>query len=686
MPQAIAAFILPFIVGPATVGALGFTGVATLSLAIGYGVTLGASYLLSKLLAPDQQQTSVPKPEDGRYNLRQSVPSPWIRLGRSQGGGHYTALLEYEGVAYHVIVVAAHRIKGFTKFRLHDEDVTLDGSGFVTSPAHYNSKVQILTRLGEYAETAYAPMVSVFSASDVWTNDHRGDGLASFMMSAATVPAEDYQKTYPLQMPLPTCEIEGHDRIYDPRTDTYGYSENLALLRLWHLTSPYGLKLKLADIYLPDFINAANVCDESVTNRAGGTEYRYHGGARFPANADPVAVGVMLDQAAEMVIYERADGLVGVHAGEMTTPTVTIEARDIKSIVFQSNRKKSTNVLAVRGQWTDPSAEYTTADAAIYGDPYVDDGTDYTKTVENPAVQTHNHIQRLQKLRYIRSRAQRVSIVADFTAAEDVPFSRFVTVNHPPKLVGARCEIIGRPKKSLKDMTVSFDAIVVPTTLFDFVAAAEEGLPGSSVTPAPATTLSAPTGFGVTIESESVSGSTVAAFGEATWDAGSSSLVYELEWEPSAGGTKQSVLSAAGATTLRTGYLADGVEYDFRVYTWGGVSRSDPTSDVTLTAVADPVAPGVVTSVSATGGAGEVTLGWTTPNSANYAATRIYRHTSNDFGAASEVTPREYGPANSVDSRVDTGLSAGTYYYWLVAVNGSSTPATEVATGSVSVT
>jgi hypothetical protein len=686
MPETIAAFVLPFIVGPATVGALGFTGVAALSLAIGYGVTLGASFLLSRLLAPEQQSQSVPKPEDGRYNLKQSVPSPWVRLGRSQGGGHYTALLEYEGVAYHVIVVAAHRIKGFTKFRLHDDDVTLDGSGFVTSPPNYNSKVQILSRLGLDSETAYAPMVTVFSDSNVWTNDHRGDGLASFMMSAETVPAEDYQKTYPLQMPVPTCEIEGHDRIYDPRTETYGYSENLALLRLWHLTSPFGLKLKLTDVYLPDFMNAANVCDELVTNRSGATEPRYHGGARFPANADPVAVGVMFDQAADMVIYERADGLVGVHAGETVTPTVTIETLDIKSIVFQSNRKKSTNVLAVRGQWTDPDAEYTTADAAIYGDPYIDDGTDYTKTVENPAVQRHNHMQRLQKLRYIRARAQRVSIVADFTAAQDVPFSRFVTVNHAPKLVAARVEIIGRPKKSLKDMTVSFEGIVVPSDLHAFVAATEEGVPGSSVIPAPVTSLDAPTGFGVSVETESVSGGSTAAYGVATWDAGAASLVYELEWQPSVGGTKQSVLSDPGATTARTGYLADAVEYVFRVYTWGGVSRSNPTSDVTLTAVADPVAPGIVTSVSASGGVGEVTFGWTAPNSANYAATRIYRHTADDFGASSEVTPREYGPANSVDIRVDTGLSAGTYYYWLVAVNGSSVGATEVATGSVTVT
>lgn len=683
MPQAIAALIVPFLATAGTVGAIGFTGVAYLGLAIGYGVTLGAAYLLSKALAPGSPP--VPKPEDGRYNLKQAVPSPWICLGRGHGGGHYLTLLEYDGVAYHVICVAAHSINAYVKFRLHDEDVTLDISGAVTSPAHFESNVTILSRRGLDAETAYAPMVSVFSAGDVWTNNHRGDGLATLMMSAATVPAEKYQKVFPFQMPQPSATFEGHNRIYDPRTGIYGYTENLALFRFWHLTSPYGGKIKLADMYLPDWINAANVCDQTVTNRLGGAEFRYHGGLRFPANADPVAVGFTIDQAAELVVYERADGLVGVHAGEMVTPSVHLRTKDIKSVVFQSNRKRASNVLAVRGQWTNPAEEYVTTDAAIYGDPYIDDGTDHTKTVGNPAVQSHNHIQRMQKLAYIRSRAPRVAIVADYRAAKDIIRSRFVTVTHEPKMVGATVEIIGRPRVSLGSMQVSFEGIIVPSTLFDFVASTEEGTPGTAVIAAPETILAAPTGFDVTIGQETIGGGQSAAFATGTWTAGAASLVYELEWVPTAGGTKQSVRSDAGAITVRTGYLADGVEYKFRLRAWGGSSYGAWTSYVVRTAVADPVAPGVVILGTPTGGTGEATIPWTAPNSANYYGTKIYRHTADVFGSATLITTI-YGAPSSANSYTDTGLTAGTYYYFLVSINYSGVPATEVATGAITVT
>jgi len=678
MPQAVFTLLAPLLISSGVYGA----AVGFITNAITYAALAIGSQLISRAFAPDAPP--VPKPEDGRYNLKQAVPSPWICLGRSHGGGHYLTLLEYNGIAYHVVCVAAHRIKGFTKFRLHDEDVTISG-GVLTYPDHFDGKVTIQYRRGLDAETAYAPMVSVFGGFDVWTTNHRGDGLATFMMSAESSTAEEYQKTYPHQMPQPASTIEGHDAIYDPRTATYGYSENLALHRLLHLTSPWGGKLKLSDMYLPDWINAANVCDQTVTNRAGGSEPRYHGGFRFPTNADPVAVGATIDQAAELVIYERANGLVGVHAGEMVTPSVTVETRDIKSVIFQPNRKKSSAVLAVRGQFTNPDEEYVTTDAAIYGDPYIDDGTDYTATVSNPAVQRHNHIQRMQKLAYIRKRAQRVAVVCDYQTCKGVLRSRFVTVNHPPKMVNARVEIIGRPKVSLANMTVAFEGMIVPTTLYDFTAASEEGLPGAAVIAAPASNIPVPEDFDVIINQEAVGGGVTAAFGQGSWTA-ETSFAYEMQWEPSAGGTKQTALTEAGVSEVRSGYLADGVEYRFRLRAWAGTSYGEWTDYVIRTAVADATAPDPVTDPAVAGAAGQVGLEWTAPNSANYFATEIYQSGIDDFGTATKLTPPEYGAANTRESRIITGLAAGDYYFWLVAINASGLGATEQPTGAVTVT
>jgi hypothetical protein len=80
-----------------------------------------------------------------------------------------------------------------------------------------------------------------------------------------------------------------------------------------------------------------------------------------------------------------------------------------------------------------------------------------------------------------------------------------------------------------------------------------------------------------------------------------------------------------------------------------------------------------------------VNLSWAAPNSVNYVGTRIYRHTVNTFGASSLVRT-EYGAPSSADAWQNSGLAAGTYYYWLVAINGSGVGAAEVATGAVVVT
>ena len=111
MPQVVVPLLIPLLT---TIGVSG--AVATFAAnVIAYGAFIGASYLATTLLTagPGRRDTPpIPKPEDGRYNLKQSVPSPWTRLGRSQSGGHYLALLEYQGVAYHVLCVSPSGARG----------------------------------------------------------------------------------------------------------------------------------------------------------------------------------------------------------------------------------------------------------------------------------------------------------------------------------------------------------------------------------------------------------------------------------------------------------------------------------------------------------------------------------------------------------------------------------------------
>lgn len=670
--NALLAIGLPSLAFGATVGMIA-TGAAYLLLA-------GAAYLVSAAFAP--QKPEAPKPEDGKFNLKQSVPPLVYVLGRNKKGGDYAFLEEKGGTAHHITVWAAHHIKGFVDHWLHDEAVTLDGAGFVVGPGHFNSKVQIKTRRGDNASTAYGEVTAEFPT--IWGADHRGDGLATVYMAVQSVKSEDLQKTFPSHMPQHTVVGEGHDGLIDPRTGNPGYSENLANFRYWHLTHPVGGKLTRAEMYDPDWAHAAGVCDQIVLNRTGGSEPRYHGGLWFRANNDPVQIGRLMDQAAEMVLYERPDGKIGVHAGEDVTPDIRLTANDIVSLSYDPNKRRASNVLAVRGRFTDPAKGFNTVDAAIYGSPYPTDD-ERTKAVENQAVQRHNHMARMQKLAWLRANAPRVKAVAHYEPAREVPYRRFVRMHLPPKLTEAVIEVIGRPTLSLRNLTYEFEGIVVPPNLFAFNAATEEGEPGASVLPVERDNVPAPVNFELVIRQEDVGGGSTAAFGEATFDFQNATFQYELEWQKVSGGEIQQRLGVAGETMVRSLYLADGVAYRFRSRTWSAGTPSEWTGDLIRTATADPVAPGPVTGVSAAGGVGEVTFNWTAPNSSNYVGSRLYLNDTNTMTGATLVAV-EYGAPNSADSRVVTSVPAGTLYGFVVAINGSGIPAAPVSTGAITVT
>lgn len=653
------------------------------TLALGYAGLAYGAMLLQGLLV---DKPSVPKPEDGSYNLKQNVPSLAYVLGRVKKGGDYAFLEERAGVAYHIMVEAAHRIQGYVKHYLHDEPVTLSG-GVVVSPGHFHkdsvANVKINTRVGLSAETAYSEIVSAFP--EIWTAQHRGDGLATVMMSCATVDSETYLEVYPNQMPQHSTILDGHAEIFDPRTTTYGYTTNIGLFRLWHLTHPVGGKLLMDDMYLPEWQNAANVCDQIVINRIGGVELRYHGGMWFRANNDPVEVGRNMDQAAELVVYERPDGLVGVHAGEFVEPDIRLTAKDIINIQVDGNTRDSSTVLAVRGRYVNTDQHYNTADAAIYGDPYADE-TERTKTVDNVLIQSHNHVQRIQKVTYTRANAPRIAILAHYEAAKNVPYRRFIRVHVPPKATEVIVEITSSPKLSLRNLTVEFSGIIVPDTLLDFNAATDEGAPGSSVTILPPGGVPDPVNFNVVIKNEVIAGGGTAAYAEATWNLVDSRLIYEFEWEPtSSSEPPRSVTSKAGDTVVRSGYLADGGQFRFRLKAWGNGTPSNWTDYITLTATADPVAPGPVTAPSVTPGAGEAEFKWTAPNSGNYFACQVFIGTVDDINSAT-LAATEYGPPGVEDLRTITSLTAGSYFAWLVSINPSGVPGTPTPTGSFTVT
>jgi hypothetical protein len=165
-------------------------GATPITAALNVAISAGPSYAASRLLQP-----AVPKAGDGKYNLRQNVPSRVRVYGRVKKGGDYVFLEEAGGIAYHIIVWASHRIHSFEQHWLHDEAATIDGSGIVTVPADFAGRVSIASRLGLSPETHYLDVVAAFPA--IWKTAHRGDGLASVKMAVQSVSEQDFQTVFP---------------------------------------------------------------------------------------------------------------------------------------------------------------------------------------------------------------------------------------------------------------------------------------------------------------------------------------------------------------------------------------------------------------------------------------------------------------------------------------------------------
>lgn len=662
------------------------------------GVSLAISAVLSvgKMLLfpprrPEQQQTvtppSAPKPADGAYSLKQNVPSLTAVLGTVKKAGDYVFLEELNGTAYHVMAMAAHRIERIVQHYLHAEPVTLTGT-YVTDPTHFGStNVSIASWVGLDAETANPNLVATFPT--LWTNDHRGDGVARVEMAVGTVSQEQFVNVYPHQMPEHSAVIDGA-WLYDPRNDahnpadhnTWEFSTNLALMRLWHLTHPSGFKLSKADLYMPEWRVAADVGDQTVLNRSGDEEPRYHGGLWYRYDNDPVEIGRTIDIASELVVYERPDGLIGVHAGEMAAPDITITEKEILSLRYDANRSAAATVLATRGRWTDPANTYNTVDAAIYGDPYgSEDDTQRTKTVDNQAVQRHNHIQRLQKLAFIRANAPRVNVTIPYDASSPtrhVTYRRFVAINYPSLgLNDAVIEVIGRPKLSLRDLRITFDGIVVPADLYEFDASTEEGVPGGEVEEVTPGAIPVPTGFAIAMGAETLAGGQGAAFAKGSWDFLSNALTYELEYQLNdLTEAPRSAMSKPGETEVRTQHLKDGAIYRFRLRTWSNNAASDWTSYLTATASADATPPGQPHSFTSSVIGSNVQLDWVNPNSPNLYRVDIYRGLTATFADAS-VIGSYYGNPSLPQTYTDYSLT-GTFYWWVQAFNASEATLGEV--------
>lgn len=222
--------------------------------------TAATSVAASKLFAP-KLPAGITDARD--FDVRTDPTAERVIVyGRTRIGGTrvYAATTGDNNKYLHQIVAICDGPVQSIALVLDGVEQTLDGSGVVnTTDGEFAGKVRCLFGLGAENQTANATAVSELPQ---WTDDHRLLGVAY-----AYLRFEYDEEVFQSGLPEVSFVVEGRNDIYDPRTDTTGYSANSALCWAHYLTTAKtGPRADYAtEIDEDELIVAANICDENVT-------------------------------------------------------------------------------------------------------------------------------------------------------------------------------------------------------------------------------------------------------------------------------------------------------------------------------------------------------------------------------------------------------------------------------------
>jgi hypothetical protein len=382
-----------------TVGLVGttfFTAFVTTFL-----VSVVTSYALKALMPkPDMSQAAASSGGYASVNTLQPAAATAIIYGSVRTGGivFYQETTTDNKYLHRLIAVAGHEVNSIGAIYLNDEVVTIDGSGNVTSPSQYNGKVRLIKHLGTADQAADADLVS---ESTLWTTNHRARGIA-YIYARFLYDAD----AFPNGVPTVTSIVQGKS-VYDPRTELTAYSDNAALcLRDYLLSSGVSLTSELNDTL---FTIAADICDETVTLEAGGTQKRYTTNGTFTSEAAPKDVlSNLLGPLGGTLWYSQ--GVWGCKAAAYTTPVLSLDEDDLRSgIQIQTRNSRRDGFNRITGIFRGPETNYfetnypTLAPTAFLD---ADNGQESELELNLPYVNTSAMAQRIAKISLYRNREQ----------------------------------------------------------------------------------------------------------------------------------------------------------------------------------------------------------------------------------------------------------------------------------------
>jgi len=647
-------------------------------LAVGYGLSA-----VSSLFRP---KPSIPSAEDGRLAVRQPTAPRQAGYGRARIAGAYMCYEERAGSSFDVVAFHDGLIDGVERHFLNDEEVAVV-AGVVQATvdgAYAGGTVRFRTNLGPTPNVAFSETVG--NLSDIWTTQHRGDGVAQIELICQSVGQQDIARIYPSGLPTPSV-VARLQKVFDPRdaSQAWGnkaswkWSDNPILCLLHFLTdAAAGMAMSYEQRIEPalaSWIAAANVCDELVPLKGGGTEKRYRCGGWFYLDSDPIEVVDMLITCCDGWIAQRGDGALVARAGKFYSPTVTFSEDHI--LEFSTQRyvgdEDAVNELIV-GYTTPVNYADVEAPAWIDEEDKAARGKDRIQNVRLTWCQSRSQARRLAKRQVRRSNSAargwiRVNMFGHAAMGE-----RFIRIQNAalPSLADITAEVT-RIEFDVASMTMTIAYVEMSAVIDAWDAAAEEGEAESVPDSAGSVLTPTPTGVQANACYATLGLNQVSLAMRVAIDTpGRTDLGFVIGWGVRGTGnftdravTRTEALEDSGnlAFIVPDAYLAPNTYYVAHVATVapGGTYSTFVEADAFTF---EPLPPPPPINITLTGGAGKIDVDFKSPDLA-------FHHSSGCYIAAAGATIFDSTLAfetaqarNTADSETITGLAAGVYLLW----------------------
>lgn len=645
-----------------------FTPLFTAVLGTG-GITIGASTITYASIASAIATTALsigiqmlmapkpPKPEAAKVPLNQAIPYRIWAVGRTRMAGAYM-LWESKGHRlFGIQAMAGHRIKSFNRYWLHDDEVSLDGSGWVISPGggrYGSTSVRIQTRLGLPTETAYANAVAEFSSEGLWTNNHRGDGQASLCMFAGATRMKDQNKRFPYGVPQVSVELDGalcwdfRDPAQNPEDpSTWQWTRNSAIITAWHLCfNEFGLGLDYQKALLPVidlWKEEADICDEDVPLAGGGTEKRYQcNGYDTTENGPKAGLNAML-ASCDGHLVARGDGARILTVGKFReSRCATLTDRDIVGHQIQYDVLFEDECNRLIPKFTYPATDYTTSDTDYFEDvdAQIEAGRVLAQEAEYQWVHQWRQARRLGKRDWLRLQQKVKGSIDVRLSGINAVYSRWVRLETPNRLPRLNGKLVEN-RRSILAITrggFSMDIVQNPDNIDAWNPATDEGAqppvpvkPNASTVPTPVINLvQAKPNNGsvyirvVVIDPEDPSLTPVVRYRLADSGGGVPGAWVEQSFPDAPPGVPSVGFIELNTNVVPSDKLLD-VQAAFRT---SGGAISDWSATANVVSTSDPVAPVALTAFSVTDGVphlGRAAFSLTTPNDTHIRQVQLYR-------------------------------------------------------------